>query len=139
MYKFLKTDVLFAEKKIGNKDKILNVPTRFDDLDQDNLLEYIVYQTRNYLSLMHQLPIDNLDLSNDCYKASKHIKKLCKENNITCYTVPIYPGYDKCANLYDGNGYHFASIIKYQGKYYLVDVTYSQFFYTVRNNFSQVA
>lgn len=142
-YDFLKTELLLCEKK-ENSIKILDVPVRLNDLDKDNIIEYIVLKTRKFLlktKLLgdnNQVKLEELNLSNDCHKAAHFIKYLCDKYNVESYLLPIYPGYSKESMLYNGNGYHFANIIKYNNKYYLVDTTYSQFFYTVRNNLNRL-
>lgn len=142
-YDFLKTELLLCEKK-ENSIKILDVPVRLNDLDKDNIIEYIVLKTRKFLlktKLLgdnNQVKLEELNLSNDCHKAAHFIEYLCDKYNVESYLLPIYPRYSKESMLYNGNGYHFANIIKYNNKYYLVDTTYSQFFYTVRNNLNRL-
>ena len=142
-YYFLKNHLISVEKKVQDIRK-LNVKVKYNDLNKDNFMEYIIFKARRLLLKSKYLFSSNNDideellniinLSNDCHMCSQYIKKICDDNNIESYILPIYPGYCKDAMLYDGNGYHFANVIKYNNKYYLVDTTYSQFFYANRNN-----
>ena len=77
-------------------------------------------------------------MENKCLDASNKVKELCNELNIECYTIPIYPGYQKEANLMNGCGFHFFNIIKLGNKYYLVDTTYSQFFLIKQNHLERI-
>lgn len=139
-YKFLKGDLSFTEKKIRNL-KIINSNIKFDK--DNSFIDKLVFDTRKYLLLEHGFNHDfskfkNIDLTNYCHKSAIYIKKICDKNNIKSYILPIYPGYYENNKLYNGNGYHFANIIKYNSNYYLVDITYSQFFYIVRNNLDRL-
>lgn len=143
-YKFLMEDMLYAENMLPHI-KLLDVPIQFYMNDKkDDFIEYIVQDTRKYLIKEHLLDddysgdISDIDFTNDCDKAALHIKKLCDKNNVESYILPIYPGYNNDARLYDGSGYHFANIVKHNNKYELVDVTYSQFFYERRNNLDRL-
>ena len=140
-YKYIIKDLLRIEKNVF-KTKILN-PTIKINQTPNNFIEYVVSETRAYLlkEIKHTENIEtfqNLNLSNKCQKASNYVQRLCQKNKIESYILPIYPGYDEKALLYNGNGYHFANIIKYNNAYYLIDTTYSQFFYTVRNNIDRL-
>ena len=145
-YDFLKTELFLCEKKIRNIS-LINVPVKYNELEKENYIEYIVFKTRelilkdksqNAVLRENKVNFENINLSNKCHRASMFIKKLCEKLNLKSYLLPIYPGYDKSSMLYDGNGYHFANVIIYNNKYYLVDTTYSQFFYEVKNNLNRL-
>ncbi len=140
-YKFLRGDLLSIENKVSSA-KLTDFNVTIDS-NSNSFLEKLVYDTRKYLLILHgyfnnEDIFNDLNLANDCKKASSFIKNYCNKNKIKSYVISIYPGYDNNANLYDGNGYHFANIIKFNGRYYLVDLTYSQFFYGVRNNLNRL-
>ena len=143
-YEFLRKDFLFYEKEYGNelliKPKIL-----YSNLNQDFFIEYLIYCARKNIcgvsdidDKTNELIIQSVNLSNKCRECSEYIKKICDKNKIESYIISIYPGYDKKSMLYDGCGFHFFNIVKYNNKYYLIDVTYSQFFYKFRNNLNRL-
>lgn len=108
--------------------------------DSENILNYIVHNVRRYLVLSHSwnqrrpIDINRLDFENDCLTASNKVKELCDQLWLESHIIGIYPGYMKHNDLYNGNGFHMANVVKIEDKYYLVDCTYRQFF-TYRQNF----
>ena len=136
-YTYLIDQIIKAEEIFPHK-KAFNVPIDFTPCtDIDNFVEYVIYLTRRYLIMEHcfsyDYNINKIDFTNDCKKAAHYIKELCDAHNIESNILAIHPGYDEGAMLFEGGKYHFGNIIKYNGNYYLVDVTYSQFFYTSQN------
>lgn len=133
-------------KKEYSNELLINPKIRYSNLNLDFIIEYIIYRVRKFIlqdyflydNNINDLLFQNINLTNRCRECSLFIKNICDENNIKSYIISIYPGYDKKSNLYDGNGYHFANIIKYSNKYYLIDITYSQFFYKFRNNLNRL-
>ena len=144
-YEFLRKEFLIYEKEYSN-ELLINPKIRYSNLNLDFIIEYIIYRVRKFIlqdyflydNNINDLLFQNINLTNRCRECSLFIKNICDENNIKSYIISIYPGYDKKSNLYDGNGYHFANIIKYSNKYYLIDITYSQFFYKFRNNLNRL-
>lgn len=145
-YGILKADLLNCEKKVKNI-KLLDVPVKLNELDKDNFIEYLVLTTRqlflkeNNLTKglkVNQSTLQNLNLTNYCEKASKFIKFTCDDKGIKSYRLSIYPGYNRKAMLYEGNGFHYFNIVMYHNEYYLIDTTYSQFFYANRNNLNRL-
>lgn len=139
-YAFLRGDLLFVENKI-NDIRLINPNIIFNI--EDDFINFLVLKARKFLLKEHGLPNEinlfrNINLSNDCHKTAHYIKNICDQNNVKSYLLPIYAGYCEESMLYDGNGFHFANVIKYNSKYYLLDITYSQFFYTVRNNLNRL-
>lgn len=120
----------------------LNKNTIYDQCEnEENLVKYIVDEVRKKLIKTTYIinPFEpktewNLNLTNKCYNASREVQKICNEKNIKNYLIEIYPGYDKESNLLKGKGYHYSNIIEIQNSFYLIDVTYSQFF-KVSNTF----
>lgn len=93
-------------------------------------LDYVVYYTRKRLigNLDLRKHYDKYDVMNMCEVASNHVKEAAKRCDLKCHVVRIDPGFDEEANLFDGNGYHYFNIIEHGNTYYLVDVSYKQFF-----------
>ena len=130
------------------KGRIIDVDVNFSLKDKsDSFIEYLVYLGRKHLIEKHyrilknisdKLDLNLLNFTNYCKESAKYIKKICDEKGIDNYLLPIYPGYTNKYNLFNGSGYHFANIIHYNNKYYLIDITYSQFFYKDRNNLERI-
>ena len=130
------------------KGKIIDVNVNFSLKDKSNcFIEYLVYLGRKYLIEKHyrilknisdKIDLNNFNFTNYCRESAKYIKRICDEKGIDNYLLPIYPGYTNKYNLFNGSGYHFANIIYYNNKYYLIDITYSQFFYKDRNNLERI-
>ena len=142
-YLQLREYIIEAEAKFP-REKLLQVPVFINKSEEkEDFIKYIVNSARKRLLKectygLENKKIEDIDLTDHCRNASIYIKKLCNDNHVESYLLPIYPGYKEKAYLYDGAGYHFANTIKYDGKYYLIDVTYSQFFYTKRNNLDRL-
>lgn len=143
-YGYLRNSII-SKENILPYGKLLDVPIRYSQLkESDIFMERIVYIARKYLVDKYtfygnyNINIEDMDFSDYCKKAAEYIKSFCDKHNIESYILPIYPGYEKRALLYCGSGYHFANIIKRNNKYYLIDVTYSQFFYEKRNNLDRL-
>ncbi len=142
-YKTICDEILKQESKINNQ-KLLITPINFNKNETDfNFIEYLVYSTRLFLYNKHTYgfyhkDFENINLTNDCKLASNYINKKCLKYNVKCYTFTIYPGYENKIQIYNGSGYHYFNIVKYINDYYLVDVTYSQFFYKNKNNLDRL-
>lgn len=142
-YLQLREYIIEAEAKFP-REKMLKVSVFINKRDEkEDFIKYIVNTARKRLLVectygLENKKIEDIDLTDHCRSASIYIKKLCNDHHVESYILPIYPGYDDSACLCDGAGYHFANIIKYNNKYYLVDVTYSQFFYTRRNSLDRL-
>jgi len=96
-------------------------------------IEYIVWRARRELmdkcgKVKHHFSFDTIDETNWCGIISKKVKKICYSLGVECKLVKIVPGYTEAIKLYNGFGYHYFTIIKIEGLYYLVDCTYRQFF-----------
>lgn len=134
--------------------KIVDVQTNFnynDDVQKENdFIKYLVQKTRRYIldkifiidlrQIKLNKNLDDVDLCGQCYDAAIYVEKICHENNIKSYPLEITPGYDKKIRFYGDLGlkYHYATIVKYLDKYFLVDTTYSQFFYTKNNSLNRI-
>jgi len=133
-YYYLLKCLIEAEKRCESCNKnqlLLNL-----EYQDRSFLDYLVYHVRRRL-IANDVSDASFDFTNKCVKASLLVRDFC-ENNSDCYLLRIYPGYDSQAALFDGSGLHYANIIKYGGSYYLVDVTYSQFFNKVKENLASM-
>ncbi len=134
-------DYLLTWEESFESFKTLSIPTR--ETSDDNFLEEVVKKTREYLIndcvlSGYRGTVVDIDYTNKCVMSSNFVSDICAADGTRCYSLEIYPGYNAEARLFDGSGHHFANIVKYNGEYYLVDVTYSQFFYKVRENLDRL-
>lgn len=142
-YNSLKMSVLESEMRYPYL-KYLDIPYDFDLEDyKDTLIYFVVHESRKELLYLcthgkMNMDLNEISLTNYCRTSANIVKSKCKEHHIDCYVIPIYPGFCKEAKLYRGSGFHFVNIIKYQKEYYLVDLTYSQFFYQRKNNLNRI-
>lgn len=135
---YVKVNVAILESKF--KLRIIDAKTNFMPENKsirnfDYMLDYIVFRTREHILNGQNVDFDSLNLLNRCHDASNYVQDKCDAYNIKSKILKIIPGYDINACIYgpDFMGYHFANIIEYDDSYYLMDLTYSQFFY-IRNN-----
>lgn len=140
-YYFL--DHLLACEENFEGIKSLYIPIDLEFYNEDSFLERTVYKTRKYLITESVYggfrgKLSDIDFTNKCMIASRYVSDICKEEGIQSYNLEIYPGYDARERLFEGSGYHFANIVKYKGEYYLIDVTYPQFFYSIRENLNRL-
>ena len=140
-YGIIRDAILSTEENVKGKIIDISVPFHLKE-KHDDFIENLVFLARKYLIENHfsyytrkdrKIDLNFLNFTNYCKESSYYIKKICDNNRIKNYLLPIYPGYTDKVNLYNGSGFHFINIIFYQNIYYLVDVTYSQFFYIERN------
>ena len=145
-YRFIRMAIDRAEGTTFGK--ILNVPVEFDlddTKEKDNFIEDLVHKAREYLVLKcwwynGRVPFEKMNFANECLNAANYVKGICDKQGITSHILEITPGYDPKARLYgnDGLGFHYANVVLYEGKYYLIDTTYSQFFYLKHNLLNRI-
>ena len=147
IYNELKSIVLTTEKTFYNKKFLIKEKNLFDiadvpilskDSNELELLEYLVYEGRkellidcygiNLLSNINGINLNNYTFVNQCPYSSKIVKDLCDDLNIESYIIEIQPGYTKKQYIFNGSRFHFANIIRLDNKYFLIDLTYKQFF-----------
>ena len=89
------------------------------------------------------MDLDDFDFTDQCCNAADYVSYICNQNNIKCYLIDIFPGYKEDARILENakcihSRCHYANVVEYNGKYYLVDVTYSQFFHLYKNNLDRL-
>lgn len=96
----------------------------------EDYLDYVVYYARKQLigNLDLRKHFDQYDAKNMCGDASDYVSEGAKLCDLKCHVVRIDPGFDEDSYLFDGYGFHYFNIIEHGNKYYLVDVSYKQFF-----------
>lgn len=72
--------------------------------------------------------------TNYCEIASNFVSELCRLHDVECYQITICRLYNKTAKLFNGVRWHCADIVKYNNEYYLIDLTFCQFFFKFKNN-----
>lgn len=142
-YEYIDT-ILELEDLLGDY-YILNTKSNFGKAKNlcDSMLDYIVYKVRGRLLssqtiFSSKVKFDRLDLSNLCRVSSFIVNDITSKIGIENRQVVIHPGFSKECALYDGNGYHFFNIVTGDGKSYIVDCAYKQFFLMRRNNLERV-
>lgn len=81
-YEFLRKEFLIYEKEYSN-DLLINPIIRYNNLNQDFFIEYLIYRARKYILQEHdlfddktnELIIQNINLANKCRQCSEYIKK----------------------------------------------------------------
>lgn len=95
----------------------------------EEILDVIVKEARlNTLKRFPNKNINQLNLANECALVSQDIINIANKYNLEAGYTCIEAGFDREAKIYDGNCFHYFSIVKVNNKNYLVDCTYSQFF-----------
>ena len=126
------------EKISLSSRNILEFHQLFDPKNPPNgndLLDYIVWQGRKELidekHMEKEDPTIDLytwEFANMCFFCSKEIEITCNKLGIECHLICIAPGFDPSVDLNSYFKFHYFNIIKYNQKYYLIDVTLPQFF-----------
>lgn len=105
-------------------------------VSEDNIVNVVIKRTIDKILSAFEdrySSINEIDLENNCIPISFFVKDVCDSLEIESSIIKIFPGYDMDARLFDGNGFHYSNILNIEGKMYLVDLTYKQFF---KKNFS---
>ena len=147
-YELLVKDFLMCEK-LYDKGLLINPSVHFSDLNQDFPIEYLVYQTRKFLlknyafiagdEEKNKQYLQGMNMSNKCLECSEQVKIAnARKTQLEFHYLLIYPAFKENCMIYNGGGHHCACIVKHNSKYYLIDVTYSQFFYKYLNNLNRL-
>ncbi|MBQ9318670.1 MAG: hypothetical protein IJR82_03480 [Bacilli bacterium] len=142
-YKWIFREFLKCEQKYSN-ELVINPTVRFGNLHQDNPIEYLVYEARKNILKRHAFiygddtknrqQLQALDLANKCMECSEFIKITnAKRTQLKFGYLLIYPAYKEGCQILGGGGHHCACIVTYGSDEYLIDVTYSQFFFQNNN------
>lgn len=126
-----------------SKKLIISHPKQFSgllevktDYIEIKLIE-LINKTKQYLSSIKE-PYSNFTFVNLCGTATQYFEKLCMWNGYEAYSIPIFPGYIEKANLYGGSHFHWFNIVKFKNRFFLVDLTYLQFFALEENNLDRI-
>lgn len=100
----------------------------------DEFLNYIVYQVRKKIlaefmrARGYYEDLKSIGLTNTCEILSTWVLEECQKLGIKCKKVRIDPGFNRRKLLYDGMGFHYFNLATINGKTYLLDLSYKQFF-----------
>ncbi len=107
-----------------------------DTKDHEAILNYIVSVTRNaiYRKLTvgnrSKIPLEETDLANECYDCAWYSHDVAKDLGLEAKVLTIQPGFNPMS--YGQGMAHCCTVIEIDSIPYLVDCTYSQFFWTKR-------
>lgn len=146
-------DIMLVQAKIDQckkampREYILDFkPHRFEEFqpfifdNPESKLQYIVHKIRRglYKGLYgdndKSRPFESYNLVNLCFYASMKVMDLCSELDISCKHCVIEPGFIMSSNLYGMGGNHSFVIVTINGREFIIDCTYSQFFWLANNN-----
>lgn len=140
-YPYIENLVLQCESLLAN-EKITDIKSNFNiEVKKSDPISYIVNQAREYIYNNRsdkKLKFDDLDLAGKCFIASNYIKNMCQGMNIKCYKIGLFPGFTYSPILYNGLKQHYFNIIDLNNEFYLVDITYSQFFKLDKNILNRI-
>lgn len=94
----------------------------------EEILDYIVNSAKETIAKRRNEDVMSCSFINYCCDASIHMEEICVKLGIDYKYIDLEPGFSKDYKLFDGNGYHYFIIAKINGKEYLLDPTYRQFF-----------
>lgn len=153
VYQELKKWIYNCEILIPNEFIILSAPVyEYNSFnvnscfknESEMTLDYIVQIVRDRLTINERKrnkdfkSLSEISLMDKCEKASCYTNDLCREMSIKNEPIIIWPGFTRMPELYDGNGYHCINIVHLNGKKYVIDCTYRQFFTLVRNDLERI-
>lgn len=143
-YNSLVSLILYLEAKCLGHKNMLEFSKKIDisnSPDKEDLLNYIIWSARKYIMgpyVDDEEELYNWNFQYQCVDASNYIYHLCSENGIKCQVVTIYPGYDPSAKLDIDISKHCFNVVEYNSKYYLIDITYAQFFNKSNNHLDRL-
>ena len=116
----------------------------FNELDDQEKLDYIVWLARrSMLEHFHKYDrrvnsLSKLHLTNECRDTSLLVDRICEELSVDSKIIKIPAAFSDDINLYDGNGFHYFVMARLNGKDYIIDCTYRQFFRADANNIDRL-
>ena len=109
--------------------------------NMENIIDYIIWDGRRKLMGLNAENEEDLfdwKFQYRCVDASHVIYNLCLENGIKCRIVTIFPGFDNRGLVDSHISKHCFNIIDFKNKYYLVDITFAQFFTKMDNHIERL-
>ncbi len=155
LYERLRNKLIDCEYKLNDSFIVESTPyftyndeffldSKFNKLCTEEKLDYIVWMTRRAL-LEHLHGYDKkirslrgLPLTNECKNTSYLISDICRGFGIDAEVIKIPAAFSDEIDLYHGSGFHYFVLVKMDGKEYIVDCTYRQFFRADNNNLDRM-
>lgn len=104
--------------------------------DAEAILDYLVYRTRLFLYMkkgsLSGEAFEQLDFTNSCKDAAFYVYDLAESLGIEAKVEILEPGYLLSSYLCGGGCKHACTIVYIDSVPYLIDCTYSQFFFQKR-------
>lgn len=130
------TDSLLPKERLCRQTiKQLNQKEPSTTSEPEEILDYLVSKTRAFLFMKRghkDCQFVDLDLSNLCKDSAFYIHDIARTLNISAKVKIIEPGFLFSSYLYGGFGSHCFTLLYFDDRTFLVDCTYSQFFYVRR-------
>ena len=142
-YNSILEDLLYVEET-SHYRKIFNfeMPVLYiDDTRPHNYIDKLVFDSRrNILSFhgMNKIETNLINFANKCIHTAYTVFEKCMEDNVKSYIVKVYSGYKQGNEIQSDLNCHYFNVVFYNNKYYLVDLTYAQFFTQQKNVFNRL-
>ena len=107
----------------------------------DNYIDRLVYKTRRDIIKFHNMKkvdTNHVDFANKCINTSQEVFCNCINDSVKSNIMKIYAGYKRGNEIDNDLNCHYFNIVEYDGDYYLVDLTYAQFFTLHRNHLDRL-
>lgn len=107
-----------------------------EEADAEAILDYLVYRTRLFLYMkkgrLGEVPFEQLDFASLCKDAAFYVYDLAESLGIKAKVEILEPGYLINSYLCNGSCKHACTVVYIDSLPYLIDCTYSQFFFQKR-------
>ncbi len=127
---------------VSNQEKKETYPIS-SALSSENVLFSIVQAVREILltklnekSGKNEKSLDSIDLAGYCPFAAESVEQFLKAFSIKYKSILLEPGFIKDSPLFENKKKHRCTLVQFHDELYLVDVSYSQFFW-IKNNLIQ--
>lgn len=139
-YFAISSSIFYCEKLLPKENimqtKAEHHPNSIIEMSKENsseaILNYIVNQARNFIlnKARYQAnpSLEKINLVAECIPTCNFIENICKNMNIKCQKIALYPGFMQDSTLFKGIKQHYFTIIQLKNEEYIVDCTYAQFF-----------
>ena len=138
----LETLLYVEETSHYNKIFDFDMPILYkDEKEPVDYIEKLIFDSRRNLLNFHNMDkinTNHVNFANKCIHASQTVFCKCTTDNVKSYIVKVHPGYKRGNNIENDLRCHYFNIVYYDNKYYLIDLSYAQFFAPNKNVFSRL-